>query len=275
MNHYITISLCFSLSVLCSVLPARPITSAGKDKHKKEKTEQLPLPEPDAMVVACTPHPIVHAPEEVRPHRLNLHEPQFGIDVSHYQGRIDWPEVSRNKHVTYVYVKATEGAGMVDDTYLYNIREARKAGIKVGCYHFFSPTASPDDQFNNLARNVNLREHDLLPIIDVEIKGRGDVRSFCRRLQTFLNKVEKHYGVKPVIYTSSNFYNQYLAGKFTTYKFMIARYHEERPVLADDIQFVMWQFTASGSISGIKGAVDRSCFMDDYCLGDILLPGKQ
>ncbi len=275
MNHHIFIGI-YILSLLapCGELSARPDLRLDKSKPKKEKNEQPSFPEPDAMVVASLPHPEVVSPEEVRPHRLNLHEPLFGIDVSHYQGRIDWPTVALQDHVTYAYVKATEGAGMLDDTYVYNIREARKAGIKVGCYHFFSPTASPDDQFANFIRNANLKEHDLLPIIDVEIKGRGDVRSFCKRLQTFLNKVEKHYGVCPIIYTSCNFYNQYLAGKFTKYKYMIARYHEERPVLEDDIQFVMWQFTANGNIPGIRGAVDRSCFMDDYSLNDILLPTK-
>ncbi|MCM1108035.1 MAG: hypothetical protein NC388_03140 [Clostridium sp.] len=272
MNRHIIALIYISCCMLCPSLAMD--ATARPEKNKREKQELTSLPEPDLLIQVAPSHQPLPAQDEVRPHRLNLHEPLFGIDVSHYQGRIDWPSVACDEKVSYTYVKATEGAGMLDDTYSYNVREARKAGIKVGCYHFFSPTASPDAQFENFSRNVNLNEHDLLPIIDVEIKGRGDVHSFCKRLKTFLTKVEKHYGIQPIIYTSSNFYNQYLAGKFINYKYMIARYHEERPVLQDDIQFVMWQFTANGTVSGIKGAVDRSCFMDDYCMSDILLPGR-
>ena len=63
-----------------------------------------------------------------------------------------------------------------------------------------------------------------------------------------------------------------MAGKYTDYKYMIARYAEDIPELTDDIRFVMWQFTANGRIEGINGPVDRSRFMDEYHLGDILIP---
>ena len=138
-------------------------------------------------------------------------------------------------------------------------------------YHFFSPTASVEDQFKNLTSTVDLSTQDLIPIIDVENRGRGSLDEFCNRLRKFLIDVENHYKVKPIIYTSSHFYNKYLRGKFTEYKYMIARYHDEEPVLADNIQFVMWQFTSEGRISGIKGPVDRSKFMDGYSMIDILI----
>ena len=126
-------------------------------------------------------------------------------------------------------------------------------------------------QFKNFSSVVDLKEHDLIPIIDVETRGKGSLEKFCKRLTTFLNMVEEHYGVEPIIYTSSNFYNKYLAGKYTKYKYMIARYKDEVPELTDDIKFVMWQFTANGRINGINGPVDRSRFMDEYHMGDILL----
>lgn len=242
-------------------------------RHKREQNENhLALPEPDILPSPLRPHPVVEAVAEAKRHRINGSEKRFGIDVSHYQGRINWDMVAADPNVSYAYLKATEGAGYLDDTYLYNLREARRTGVKVGCYHFFSPTAAVMAQLKNLTSNVDLKGHDLIPIIDVETRGRSNLHDFCARLRSFLTGVEKHYGVKPIIYTSSNFYNKYLAGRFTDYLYMIARYHDEVPELTDDIRFVMWQFTASGQVNGIRTAVDRSRFMDDYDLSDILLP---
>ena len=112
---------------------------------------------------------------------------------------------------------------------------------------------------------------DLIPIIDVEKRGRAPLATFNSRLRTFLQQVEEAYGVKPVIYTGMNFYNRYLVGQFTQYKFMIASYSEDIPQLLDEPRMVLWQFTAEGSVAGVRTHVDRSRFMDRYTLSDILL----
>lgn len=258
----IAISLCFIVS-----LP----TEARRKNNKRENSQyMLALMEPDQMATPSHSHKLVDPITEASRHRIT-NDKQFGIDVSRYQGKIDWQAVRQDKNASYVYVKATEGASLVDKTFRYNLTEARKAGLKVGCYHFFSPTVAPEVQFKNFSSVVDLKEHDLIPIIDVETRGKGSLEKFCKRLTTFLNMVEEHYGVEPIIYTSSNFYNKYLAGKYTKYKYMIARYKDEVPELTDDIKFVMWQFTANGRINGINGPVDRSRFMDEYHMGDILL----
>ena len=92
-----------------------------------------------------------------------------GIDVSHYQGRIDWRTVAKSKEVGYVYIKATESNYMVDDTYEYNLTEARRNGIKAGSYHFFRPGVSAAGQFALFKRVIDKRKQDLLPLIDVEV----------------------------------------------------------------------------------------------------------
>lgn len=195
----------------------------------------------------------------------------MGIDVSHYQGSINWTQVARSGEVSYVYVKATEGSSLVDNTYRTNLTGARRAGLKVGVYHFFSPRVPVPEQVQNFTRNVNLREMDLVPIIDVEhIKG-VTKEQLCSRLKKFLEQVERHYGVRPILYTFARFYNNYLSQHFSNYRFMIARYHTDVPELVNDVQFVMWQFTSEGHIAGIRGNVDRSRFMDNYDLQDILL----
>lgn len=268
MRKYFFCFLC--CLTLNQVNPAYGFTKKEKDKRHNE-TNIVHIPEPDQIVTPVKGEEIVAPVEEVKRHDLIWSNHKYGIDVSHYQNKINWEEVAKDPNAKYAYLKATEGASLVDDTYKYNLKEARRVGIKVGCYHFFSPTAAIDDQFKNLTSTVDLATQDLIPIIDVENRGKGSLDDFCNRLRKFLINVEKYYKVKPIIYTSSHFYNKYLRGKFTEYKYMIARYHNEEPVLADDIQFVMWQFTSEGRIAGIKGPVDRSKFMNDYNMNDILI----
>lgn len=260
------------LTIILCCLTVTPMHGRKKEKQTNKEEVVLAMVEPDMMATPSHSHPVVAPVEEAYRHRINKNEHRYGIDVSRYQGDIDWQTVKTDKNVSYVYLKATEGASLVDVTYRYNLTEARKAGLKVGCYHFFSPTVDPETQFKNFTSTVNLDEQDLIPIIDVEIIGKGSAQRFCERLTRFLHMVEEHYGIRPIIYTSSNFYNKYLAGKYTDYKYMIARYAEDIPELTDDIRFVMWQFTANGRIEGINGPVDRSRFMDEYHLGDILIP---
>lgn len=261
--------------LLCSIslVPANPLYGfSKKDKDKRHsETFMVHLPEPDPMTPNAKGEELVAPIEEAKKHDLKWGNHKYGIDVSRYQNKIDWEMVAKDSNAKYAYLKATEGSGLVDRTYEYNLQEARRVGIKVGCYHFFSPTAPIQEQFQNLISTVDIATQDLIPIIDVENRGKASLEEFCNRLRIFLTDVEKHYKVKPIIYTSSSFYNKYLKGKFTEYKYMIARYHDEEPVLADDIQFVMWQFTSEGYISGIRGPVDRSKFMDGYGMNDILI----
>lgn len=263
----------------CAV--ANAASEHGKKHNKRNRKSEAELlreddlPVPDPIVASLQPHePLADDMEEesADEHRHIVNQTLQGIDVSHYQGHIDWNTVARTGEITYVYVKATEGAQLVDDTYRSNIQAARKVGLKVGCYHFYRPNVTPQLQFQNMVSVVNLRHQDLIPIIDIEIRGREALPLFQQKLRNFLNMVEKHYRVKPILYTSRDFYNKYLSGPFTGYKYMIARYATEVPELCDNAAFVMWQYSANGRVPGIRGNVDRSCFIDNYTMQDILLP---
>lgn len=272
----------FTLLLLAVVLNNVCTAAVTKDKHQKKQQQKVvvitddndpTLPQPDAPLTALTPQvPLALDGEGVRSgteHRANRQ--LMGIDVSHYQGQIEWAKVAQNGDVHYVYVKATEGEKLVDNKYRTNISGARRAGLKVGIYHFYIPTVSPQQQFQNLRSNVELRDMDLLPIVDIERRGRESLPVFQRNLKSFLQMVERHYGVRPILYCSRDFYNKYLSGPFTHYKYMIARYHPEVPVLRDNAPFVMWQFSSTSYVRGIRGHVDRSCLMDDYTMKDILI----
>lgn len=256
--------------VLCC-LTIYPTQARKKEKAVLPAETALAMLEPDRMVTPCLSHAAVAPVEEAYQHNIHSQQNRYGIDVSRYQGRINWQEVKTDPNVSYAYLKATEGASLVDNTYYYNLKEARQAGIKVGAYHFFSPTVDPQVQFQNFSSAVRLKEHDLLPIVDVETRGKGSLDSFLKRLSTFIRLVEEHYGIQPIIYTSVNFYRKYLSGEYPGYKYMIARYSDEAPEMPGDIKFVMWQYTANGMTKGIKGPVDQSRIMGHYHLGDIVL----
>ena len=94
-----------------------------------------------------------------------------GIDVSHHQGPIDWPLVASDTCIQFVYIKATEGSTHVDTLYQYNIREAKRAGLLVGSYHFLTSSSSMRSQFNNFITQVDSTSQHLLPMVDVEWSG--------------------------------------------------------------------------------------------------------
>lgn len=257
------------LFLILALLPVHPCHADKKDK--KEAAQVYVLPEPDPLKAPSVPHISAAPIPPVQPHVIHHVSTSsiYGIDVSHYQGLINWQMVKTDKNASYVYIKATEGAGYVDQYYLRNLRGAKEAGIPVGVYHFFTPSASAMTQLKNFSDNVDLRHHDLAPIIDVEKRGKGSLQQFVGRLAMFLEQIEKAYGVQPIIYTGQNFYNEYLAGSFLKYRFMIAKYQEEPPMLVDNAKVVMWQFTSEGHVNGIRNNVDRSVFLDNYSLSDI------
>lgn len=192
-----------------------------------------------------------------------------GIDLSHYQGDVFWETIGDNSKMAYVYLKATEGGDHIDKMYQLNINLAHKYGLKVGSYHFFRPKTQLDKQLANFMEQCRPGDQDLLPMIDIETKGGLNTEAFCDSLLKFLGMVETAYKQKPLLYTGTNFYNRYLAGKINNYPLMIAQYTEQEPVLCDDRDITMWQYTGKGHINGINGYVDKSRFMGRHGLREI------
>ena len=172
----------------------------------------------------------------------------YGIDVSHHQGRIDWDAVPRD--VEFVYVKATEGATYVDPMYERNIREARRNGFKVGSYHFFRMTSTPEEQFENIKKYVVKGEQDLRLMIDVETTDGRDVGQVQDSLQVLLNLVEDYFGCEPIIYGTNR--------RFNGYDLYIGRYNEywEPIIFGWFKRALIWQYTDKGVVAGVPGKVD-------------------
>ena len=192
-----------------------------------------------------------------------------GIDLSHYQGEVFWETVGENTKMAYVYLKATEGGDRIDERYENNIILAHKHGLTVGSYHFYRPKTEQVKQLENFMTQCRPGEQDLIPMIDIETKGGLSTEAFCDSLMKFLDLVEKAYKQKPLLYTYTNFYNKWLVGKIPQYPLMIAQYKDEEPVLADDKEYIIWQYTCKGRIVGVKGYVDKSRFMGKHGLKEI------
>lgn len=199
-----------------------------------------------------------------------------GIDVSSYQKDIDWSATAKDKNIKFVYVKATEGATYRSRHYQYNIENARQYGIHVGAYHFFRPNVPVEKQFFNFTSVVKKEDQDLIPLIDVEVRGNNlTVRALVDSVLAFADKLEDHYGCKPMIYTGHAFYNSYLSGKISGYPLFIARYSKVEPRLMGGANWVLWQFSEKGVIAGIDHAVDLCRFNKGCGLKDILISGRK
>ena len=248
----------------------RPKTTRVVKSKKKTVRRTAKRKPARKKTVAARPRPVVNL-DEYNPYILceDTCEHVHGIDLSHYQGEVFWETVGEKTKMAYVYLKATEGGDRIDAKYERNIELAHRYGLKVGSYHFFRPKTPLHLQLSNFTAQCLPGEQDLIPMIDVESTGGLSTDVFCDSLFYFLDLVEEAYQQKPLIYTGRNFYNKHLQGKIDDYKIMIAMYTDEEPVVADDREITMWQYTGKGSISGISGYVDKSRFMGNHNLREI------
>ena len=186
-----------------------------------------------------------------------------GIDLSHYQDRIDWERL-RNASVQqvplrFMFIKATEGVSLIDENFNENFYQAKRNDIVRGAYHFFVPDADARKQAEFFLKQVHLEPGDLPPVLDVEKSGRLDKQQLRKAVKTWLDIVEKHYGVKPVIYTGYSFKMKYLSdADFDQYPYWIAHYYVNELTYKGKWDF--WQYTDVGRIDGITGHVDCNIF---------------
>lgn len=194
-----------------------------------------------------------------------------GIDVSKHQGKINWEKVASDRSIKFVYIKATEGRSLLDKRYKTNIAGARKAGLKVGSYHFFKANRTARDQFEHIRKHVRKSDQDLIPMIDVEASGcRGASRAQLQKtLGELMELMRKEYGKYPLVYSQYRFYNEKLAPEFNRYYIFIARYSSKEPELRGGGLYNIWQYSERGRVSGISGHVDLDRLCNGTRLGDI------
>lgn len=188
-----------------------------------------------------------------------------GIDVSKHQGKIDWKRVSRMKkndiRITFAFIKATEGISRQDNKFETNWKQSEQNGILRGAYHFYYPSRDADKQADNFINVVKLLKGDLPPVVDIEYSNGRSAKQIGEGLKVFTARLEKYYGVKPIIYTNINFYNTFLAGNFDDYPLWIAGYYDHDRFYNEFITpWIIWQHSEKGKVDGIKGNVDFNVF---------------
>lgn len=185
--------------------------------------------------------------------------PLRGIDVSHHQGRIDWPRVAADD-VAFAYLKATEGGDYRDDAFARNWDAARAAGLAVGAYHFFTFCRPGAEQADNVLATVPAAADALPLVVDLEFGGNcgrvpapADLRG---ELDAFLARVEPARGRRVVFYVTAEFLDAYGAALPPRALWRRSLLREPEPLA----RWVLWQYHNRGRVDGVDGPVDLDVF---------------
>ena len=157
-----------------------------------------------------------------------------GIDISSHQGFIDWAKVSSDKNISFVYIKATEGATYRSPHYAHNITQARRHGLLVGSYHYLSSSSTIDEQFKNFSKFALKSVQDLIPMLDVEVRGDWSRSQLIDSVDRFCQ--------------------------------------HEKPEINWEGEYTIWQYSETGIIPGIDAYVDLCRYRDDAWIDELLLP---
>ena len=189
-----------------------------------------------------------------------------GIDVSRYQDNIDWEAVKamqdKQLKIGFAFIKATEGLDRVDNGFRQNWFNAKKALMPRGAYHFFISSKSGKAQAENFIETVSLAKGDLPPVLDIESSNGASVTDIQERAKDWLVMIEKHYKIKPIIYTNIDFYENFLDGKFDDYPLWVAHYLvKDKPGI--NRNWIFWQHNEKGRVNGVDAYVDFNVFNGD------------
>ncbi|KPF42085.1 glycoside hydrolase family 25 protein [Rhizobium sp. G187] len=283
-----------------SITPSSPVTShpealawAGNGQQQQHfeaspMTAGMPVPDQRPVSRLVPPTPAVMAPEEPAAsssggrHRvysqrfrdakpINFgkvkpkHHAVHGVDVSRWQANIDWKTL-RGQGANFAYIKATDGGDHVDPMFRTNWDRAKAAGLKRGAYHFFYWCRVASDQADWFIRNVPRDPDALPPVIDVEYNGESSCRfrlspeKAREKMQVFMDRLERHYGKRPVIYTAPDFYKDNLRGHFLDYPFWLRSVAAHPSKTYPGRKWVFWQYSGSGLSQGVNGKIDLNVF---------------
>lgn len=188
-----------------------------------------------------------------------------GFDVSHHQGDIAWHKISPQRYA-FVYLKATEGGDFQDRKFQENWLQAREHGFLVGAYHFYRLCRGGNVQADNFIATVPKNANTLPPVIDLEYDN-ACINTFSKEkllkeIKIMHDRLYQHYGKQPIFYTSKAFYNIVLFDQFKKTPLWIREYHGQ-PDLKGQPDWLIWQHTNQGKVSGIATPVDLNVFHGD------------
>jgi len=232
LRHAVRLGL--AAAVLCGAACARDTSPPPAEPEPPPAAEPAPKPPPPASA---------------------LH---LGIDVSVHSGTVDWAAVEKAGH-TFAFIKATEGVDLKDGAFDDHWQAMKDTGMIRGAYHFYVTEDDPEEQAGFFTSNVALESGDLAPVVDVELLGHGTRPGLAERVKKFLELVEAHYGIRPIIYTSPNFWDQHLTAEFGDYPLWVAEYGVEAPRLPSGWQaWHLWQWQEDADVPGVEKGADLS-----------------
>ena len=192
--------------------------------------------------------------------------PVQGIDVSYWQGDIDWNAV-RAAGVHFAFIKATEGGDHLDPKFLDNWYAAKRAGVARGAYHFIYWCRPAHEQALWFMLNVPADADALPPVLDLEWNTHSKTcpkkvarSKALQTIRTLLAALESHTGKRPIIYTDPKFHRDILEGEFPDYQFWLRSVAAEPADVYRNRGWTFWQFTTTGTVPGVSGRVDRNSF---------------
>ena len=189
-----------------------------------------------------------------------------GVDVSHYQGTIDWEKLA-GQNLDFAFIKATEGSSHVDECFYDNWQKAGKTDLCIGAYHFFSFDSAGETQAQLYIDTVGNLNGKMAPVVDVEFYGDKESNppskdEVVEQLGNMLSALEECYQVKPVIYTTYKVYNSYIKDEFEEYPLWIRNVYYQPLIIAGN-KWTFWQYTDTAVLEGYQGTekyIDMNVF---------------
>lgn len=190
-----------------------------------------------------------------------------GIDVSHHNDEINWTLVKQMNvsgiKIHFAFIKATQGINFVDSEFKANWQGTKKAGIVRGAYHYFTENASGVEQARHFINTVgDIYPGDMPPVLDIEENKSWSLQKLNDEALAFVQTLEAHYKIKPIIYTFVNYYNEKIDKRFSAYPFWAAHYNEKQAPNSNR-NWIIWQHNEHGNVSGINEDVDFNVFNGD------------
>ncbi|MCJ8148532.1 glycoside hydrolase family 25 protein [Shinella sedimenti] len=207
---------------------------------------------------------------DAKPINFGKHAPKHyqvhGVDVSRWQGDIDWMKL-RTQGANFAFIKATDGGDHTDPMFRHNWRAAKEAGIRRGAYHFFYWCRVASEQADWFIRNVPKDPDALPPVIDAEYNGESKCKrrltraQYVEKIRVFAERLERHYGKRPIIYTAPDFYADNLSGELKEYPFWLRSVAAHPSVRYPNRRWLFWQYSGSGLSHGVSGKIDLNVFV--------------
>jgi lysozyme len=189
-----------------------------------------------------------------------------GTDVSKYQRSIDWPTAKANG-ISFAFIKATEGGDRVDEYFDEHWRHTKAAGIPRAAYHFYYFCRPAAEQARWFIENVPNDRSAMPPVLDMEwnpasptCKLRPPPETVRSEMTVFLTMLERHYGKKPIIYTSLDFFDDNNLSTFRGYPYWLRSVAGHPRQKYGSHPFTFWQYTGTGVVPGMKGDADINVF---------------